>query len=168
MRRFITLIDTFYERHTKVVCLADEDPVHLFTVTDEEKRTSVADEIFAWDRTVSRLLEMQSVKYLSEQARSLDGDQFLGQFDLQALSDDDLHEMWRRYDRDDSGDIDMQELRSMLEDVQEVSQGHRSITDEVFEICRDRIDINKDGIVSFEEFTEYLSDFYSKSVAFRS
>merc|ERR1712113_1212567 len=123
------------------------------------RRTSVADEIFAWDRTVSRLLEMQSVKYLSEQARAIDGEQFLGQFDMQALTDDDLEEMWRRYDSDDSGEMDFDELRYMLEDVMEKSQGHRSLSDELFEICREKIDTNKDGMVSFEEFTEYFKDF---------
>ena len=28
-----------------------------FYVSDDERKTSVADEIFAWDRTVSRLME---------------------------------------------------------------------------------------------------------------
>merc|ERR1719350_819199 len=114
--------------------------MNLFQVTEEERRTSIADEIFAWDRTVSRLLEMQSVKYLTEQQRAIDGDQFLGQFDLQALTDDDVEEMWRRYDRDDSGEIDSDELRHMLEDLLERSQGHRSLSDDVFKLCQDRID----------------------------
>jgi len=167
VRRFITMIDTFYERHTKLVILADADPISLFTVTEDERATSVADEIFAWDRTVSRLLEMQSVKYLSEQARAIDGEQFLGQFDMQALTDDDLEEMWRRYDRDDSGEIDEVELRWMLEDVQERSQGHRSLSDEVFQVCKEKIDINNDGAVSFAEFQMYLADFHKVSGSLR-
>jgi len=65
VRRFITLIDALYECHTKLVCTADLDPISLFHVTEEERKTSVADEIFAWDRTVSRLMEMQSDLYLS-------------------------------------------------------------------------------------------------------
>ena len=34
---------------------------------------------------------------------------------------------------------------------------HRS--DELFEICREAIDANADGEVSFEEFQNYLSDY---------
>jgi len=165
VRRFITMIDTFYDRHVKVVCLADEEPQKLFYVSDEDRLTSVADEVFAWDRTVSRLLEMQSVKYLSEQARAIDGEQFLGQFDIEHLTDDDLEEMWRRYDSDDSGEMDFDELRFMMEDILEKSQGHRSLSDEVFDMCKEKIDLNKDGQVSKHEFTEYFKDFYSKSVS---
>mmetsp|Transcript_81857 Transcript_81857/g.213074 ORF Transcript_81857/g.213074 Transcript_81857/m.213074 type:complete len:640 (-) Transcript_81857:255-2174(-) len=159
VRRFITMVDAFYERHTKLVCTAELDPISLFYVTEEEKKTSVADEIFAWDRTVSRLIEMQSVKYLSEQARNIDSEQFLGQFNLQALTDDDLVEMWRRYDADDSGEIDEQELRKMLEDILEKHQGHRSLSSEVYRMCKDAIDLDSNGSVNFEEFQEYFKDF---------
>ena len=51
VRRFITLIDSLYECHTKVVCTAELDPIPLFYVSEEERKTSIADEIFAWDRT---------------------------------------------------------------------------------------------------------------------
>lgn len=51
-----------------MVCIhAESDPLHLLMVTEEEKRTTPFDEIFAFDRTVSRLLEMQSQDYLSVQ-----------------------------------------------------------------------------------------------------
>ncbi|CAK8996540.1 unnamed protein product [Durusdinium trenchii] len=61
VRRFITLIDTLYETHTKLVCTAELDPIPLFYVSEEERKTSVADEIFAWDRTVSRLMDAQVI-----------------------------------------------------------------------------------------------------------
>ncbi|CAE7815071.1 Afg1l, partial [Symbiodinium microadriaticum] len=51
VRRFITLIDALYECHTKVVCTAELDPIPLFYVSEEERNISIADEIFAWDRT---------------------------------------------------------------------------------------------------------------------
>ena len=89
VRRFITLIDTLYESHAKLICAADLDPISLFHVTEEERKTSVADEIFAWDRTVSRLMEMQSAAYLSAASRALSADQFLGQYKLKSLSDQD-------------------------------------------------------------------------------
>ena len=55
VRRFITLIDSLYECHTKVVCTAELDPIPLFYVSEEERKTSIADEIFAWDRTAACL-----------------------------------------------------------------------------------------------------------------
>lgn len=159
VRRMINCIDSFYECHTKVVCTAGADPISLFYVSDEERKTSVADEIFAWDRTVSRLMEMQSTKYLIQAARSLDAEQFLGQFALKSLTDADLREMWQRYDEDDSGELDMRELRCFLEDLTEKHRGHRNVSDEVFTACLEVIDRNKDGAVSYEEFGEYLSDY---------
>ncbi|CAE7496739.1 CALB1 [Symbiodinium pilosum] len=159
VRRFITLIDSLYECHTKVVCTAELDPIPLFYVSEEERKTSIADEIFAWDRTVSRLMEMQSTAYLSAASQSLSGEQFLGQYRLKSLTDEDFKEMWRRYDQDDSGHLDMDELRLFLEDLLEKQCGHRNLSDELFEICREAIDANADGEVSFEEFQNYLSDY---------
>lgn len=99
--------------------------------------------------------------------------------------------MWRRYDLDDNGVLDMDELHVLLEDLLERQCGHRNLSDEpcarntllghfaplhcrithslegtlfgsckeLFDICVDIIDKNKDGEVSFDEFQEYLSDF---------
>lgn len=167
VRRFITLIDAFYERHTKLVCTADRDPVRLFEVSAEDKTNSTFDEVFAWDRTVSRLIEMQSVKYLSELARTLDGDQFLGQFNFKALTDEDITEMWRRYDKDDSGAMDAKEVRFMLEDILEKHQGHRNISDDVYNLCMTTIDADGNGSVSYDELSVFLSDFSTVSSTIR-
>eukprot|EP00930_Biecheleria_cincta_P068943 TRINITY_DN56762_c0_g1_i1.p1 TRINITY_DN56762_c0_g1~~TRINITY_DN56762_c0_g1_i1.p1 ORF type:complete len:638 (+),score=149.05 TRINITY_DN56762_c0_g1_i1:46-1914(+) len=167
VRRFITLVDAFYEKHTKMVCTAEEDPIKLFYVTEEDKKTSVADEIFAWDRTVSRLVEMQSAKYLSESARSIDGEQFLGQFKLTSLTEDDLDEMWRRYDRDDNGTLDAEEVRHMLADILEKHQGHRNVSDEVHQLCMEQIDADGNGVVDFKEFEKYMKDFSTLSTNLR-
>eukprot|EP00933_Yihiella_yeosuensis_P043629 TRINITY_DN3852_c0_g1_i1.p1 TRINITY_DN3852_c0_g1~~TRINITY_DN3852_c0_g1_i1.p1 ORF type:complete len:638 (+),score=149.00 TRINITY_DN3852_c0_g1_i1:190-2103(+) len=158
VRRFITLVDAFYERHTKLVCTAAEEAPKLFHVSEEEMKTSTHDEVFAWDRTVSRLIEMQSVKYLNEIARTMESDQFLAMFKLTSLSEEDMDELWRRYDGDDSGEIDRDELRLMLEDILEIHQGHRNLSDEVFELCMEAIDIDKNGVISQDEFEKYLSD----------
>jgi predicted ATPase len=78
MRRFITMIDVFYEHKTKVVVSAAAEPLQLFqtNVPDPDANNHgdllgtaeytpvVKDEVFAFDRTVSRLTEMQSVEYL--------------------------------------------------------------------------------------------------------
>jgi len=159
VRRFITFIDSMYERKIKLVCTAADDPIQLFFVSEEEKKTSTFDEVFAWDRTVSRLMEMQSTKYLGEAARSMDAEQFLGQYKLSALTDEDMLEMWRRYDADENDQLDMSELRSLLEDLLEKQMGHRNLSDETFESCKSVIDLNKDGVISFEEFTKYLGDY---------
>lgn len=159
VRRFITLIDALYEGHTKVVCTADLDPISLFQVSEEDKRSSTHDEVFAWDRTVSRLTEMQSTKYLSEAVRRLDASEFYGQFTLKSLTDEDMKLMWMRYDRDDSGSMDATELRPMLEDLLDKQQGHRNLSDEALGVCMAVIDTNKDGKISFDEFQKYLGDY---------
>merc|ERR1712007_205178 len=122
-------------------------------------KENVADEIFAWDRTVSRLMEMQSTKYLSEQVPTLDGEQFLSQFKLMSLTEEDMRNFWRRYDKDGNDELDLDELRTLLEDLLEKQQGHRNLTSEVFDVCVSTIDTNKDSKISFEEFQVYLSDF---------
>lgn len=59
-RRFINLIDEFYDRHVKVIITAEVAIPDIYT------GTRLA---FEYDRTVSRLLEMQSEEYLSLEHR---------------------------------------------------------------------------------------------------
>ncbi len=59
--RFITLIDALYEHKVKLIATADADPATLYDWSgkgDDEGR-------FMFDRTVSRLMEMQSQDYLA-------------------------------------------------------------------------------------------------------
>ena len=81
MRRFITMVDIFYENKTKLIVSAEKEPQELF-VTDDgiddvggeiadllgtaEYTTVEKDEVFASGRTVSRLMEMQSLEYLRQ------------------------------------------------------------------------------------------------------
>jgi cell division protein ZapE len=55
-RRFIALVDEFYDRHVKLILSADADIDALY----RGKRL-----MFEFDRTVSRLIEMQSMEYLA-------------------------------------------------------------------------------------------------------
>lgn len=101
-RRFITLIDTIYDAKVRVVCGADDFPEKLFTQDQDDclKEASamrmlqddlkIADksqdrvasiftgeeELFAWDRTVSRLAEMQTAEYWMERDRITDNEYF--------------------------------------------------------------------------------------------
>lgn len=93
MRRFITMIDNFYDNKTRVVISAERPAAELFVemegnsleldrdtrmlMDDLQIKTGDTDvsaslftaeeEIFAFDRTVSRLTEMQTVKYWEQE-----------------------------------------------------------------------------------------------------
>ena len=54
--RFITMIDTFYEKKVKFICSAAASPDKLYVEGDGA---------FEFQRTVSRLMEMQSPEYLA-------------------------------------------------------------------------------------------------------
>ena len=54
-KRFVTLIDALYETRTKLVLSAAVEPAHLY---------QDGDGVFEFERTASRLIEMQSAEYL--------------------------------------------------------------------------------------------------------
>ncbi|WP_421994141.1 cell division protein ZapE [Reyranella sp.] len=54
--RFVTMIDTFYEKKVKFICSAATAPTGLYVSGDGS---------FEFERTVSRLMEMQSPEYLA-------------------------------------------------------------------------------------------------------
>jgi cell division protein ZapE len=57
-KRFITLIDIFYEYHVKLLASAEAEPHSLYEASEGR-------EAFEFDRTVSRLIEMRSESYLA-------------------------------------------------------------------------------------------------------
>jgi cell division protein ZapE len=59
-KRFVTLIDALYERSAKLVATAEAPPAELYPAGDGA---------FEFERTVSRLMEMQSADYLARTHR---------------------------------------------------------------------------------------------------
>ena len=57
-KRFINLVDTFYDEQVKLLASAEADPDALYAAEDGR-------EIFEFKRTVSRLTEMRSQQYLA-------------------------------------------------------------------------------------------------------
>ncbi len=55
-KRFVTLVDALYDYKVKLICSAEVGPTQLYTEGDGA---------FEFERTVSRLLEMQSPEYLA-------------------------------------------------------------------------------------------------------
>jgi predicted ATPase len=61
VRRFIIFVDAMYESHVKLILQAQTQPEGIFQVDLEDDS---CDEVFAFDRTRSRLEEMRSESYL--------------------------------------------------------------------------------------------------------
>jgi cell division protein ZapE len=59
-RRFVHLVDELYDRHVNLVCTADAPPATLYA----GERLAAA-----FERTASRLVEMQSQEYLALEHR---------------------------------------------------------------------------------------------------
>ncbi|GAB9463659.1 hypothetical protein Gpo141_00001109 [Globisporangium polare] len=89
MRRFITFVDCMYDKGVRLHCLAGASAIDLYQLDGASK--SHVDEVFAFDRTVSRLLEMGSEAYLEahNQQRANSAPKDGSDLYLEAAEDDD-------------------------------------------------------------------------------
>ncbi len=69
-RRFTLMVDVFYDNRIKLIISAAEDPTHLLNLEEAAKDARLRAMRFEFDRTASRLIEMQSKEYLAEERRS--------------------------------------------------------------------------------------------------
>lgn len=159
VRRFITLIDALYDNGTKLVFSADAKLLNgIFSVDDASKKNSTVDEIFAWDRTVSRLTEMTSIEYLIRHIRKLSAEQFFGQFDLDAsqLSEPDLRQIFVRYDKNNDSIIAVAGLNRMVNDLARVVGSGGEMTASAALIEK----LSKDGRrIHFQTFREFVDQY---------
>jgi predicted ATPase len=71
VRRFIIFVDTMYECNCKLILHAKTAAADIFQPGLEDRSTSQIDEVFAFQRTVSRLYEMSSQTYLQKQQKTM-------------------------------------------------------------------------------------------------
>ena len=68
-RRFTLMVDIFYDQRVKVVVSAETAPERLLRIEESPADPQLRAMVFEFDRTASRLVEMQAREYLSEQRR---------------------------------------------------------------------------------------------------
>ncbi len=65
LRRFITFVDSMYELKVTLLLHTNSQSIDEIFTVDGDKKSYSQDEVFAFDRTRSRLQEMSSAKYLT-------------------------------------------------------------------------------------------------------
>ena len=71
-RRFTLLVDVFYDRRVNLILAADAEPEQLLIVNPSAKDSRLKAMQFEFERTASRLIDMQSIDYLAESRRLVD------------------------------------------------------------------------------------------------
>ena len=68
-RRFTLLVDLFYDNRVKLIVSAETSPEQLLKIEEDPGDSRLRAMVFEFDRTASRLVEMQSREYLAERRR---------------------------------------------------------------------------------------------------
>jgi cell division protein ZapE len=71
-RRFTLMVDVFYDNRVKLIVSAETAPEKLLKIEEDPGDPRLRAMVFEFDRTASRLLEMQSREYLAERRRPPD------------------------------------------------------------------------------------------------
>ena len=180
LRRFITFVDSMYEWKVRILLQTNADSVEeIFQV--EDKESFQQDEVFAFDRTRSRLGEMSSTKYLSSQWLGIsddDEDVVTTQLDLEpSMADqwfqlvggnirqqrnsnsndesndiDDFKRLFDEYDLNKDGVLDKHEIKTMMTKA----FGYEPVDLVVNEMIAS-IDTDENGVINQEEFCVLLS-----------
>jgi cell division protein ZapE len=69
-RRFTLLVDVFYDNRVKLIVSAEAAPDKLLRIEEDPGDARLRSMVFEFDRTASRLVEMQSRAYLAEARRA--------------------------------------------------------------------------------------------------
>ena len=69
-RRFTLLVDVFYDNRVKLIVSAETGPEKLLRIEEDPGDARLRAMVFEFDRTASRLVEMQSRAYLAEARRA--------------------------------------------------------------------------------------------------
>jgi hypothetical protein len=129
------------------------------------------DEVFAFDRTLSRLHEMQKPQYLAQAHKSLGHvgpspvrflSHLLGDITTTkaTLEEGDIRTLFDRYDMNDDGKIDVKELETMLKELMLFRTGHALVTPDVLEETRRAMaEGGHDNHITWERFFKYMKEF---------
>jgi len=69
-RRFTLMVDVFYDNRVKLIVSAESTPEKLLKIEEDPRDARLRAMVFEFDRTASRLVEMQSKAYLAEARRA--------------------------------------------------------------------------------------------------
>jgi cell division protein ZapE len=69
-RRFTLMVDVFYDNRVKLIVSAETAPAKLLRIEEDPGDPRLRAMVFEFDRTASRLVEMQSREYLAERRRT--------------------------------------------------------------------------------------------------
>jgi len=119
-----------------------------------------SDEVFAFDRTLSRLKEMSAHEYLISAASSRRyNDTALLLYDSDSrISASEALALFKACDVDASGVLERPEIRLLLENVCERQKGHRNVLEEEVDFALERMGANADGEVSKYAFLQVVAD----------
>ena len=141
VRRWITLVDSLYECHAKLILCAEAFPSEIYEV---DLNSAANDENFAFDRTRSRMEEMRSETYLQKK--------WVGsQLRRSIANEQTLLAAFRAHDSDKDGAMTMPGFVEMVKEL-----GFDLGEDELETTFRS-IDINDDQEIDYDEFLLWWS-----------